>query len=260
MFKIWDKATINSVILAMYVPKGTGEVFHHNRPSHGFVINDAQTEKIYTFSDGTVLKTRENDVFYLPKGSTYRISSTVSGGCYAINFDTTEPIDCDPFIVNFRDNEAILKCFKNAEKMWRQRPNYYRSAILKDIYEIINLIGKEIERDYITNEKRTLIGEAVEKIHSSFTDNSLSVAELAKISGISEAYFRRLFIAKYGVSPKEYISRLRISYAKRLLKSGDFSVSEVALLCGYYEPCHFSREFSKRIGISPSKFATKTNL
>lgn len=260
MFKIWDNATVNFVSLAMFVPNGTGQGVHRNRQYHGFVINDSNSEKIYTFSDGTVLKTKEKDVFYLPKGSSYQIKSIAPGGCYAINFDTTEDINCPPFIVKFRDEDRILKCFKNSEKLWRQRPPYYRTGVLKYIYEIINLIGKEFERDYISNDKKTIINTAVEKIHSSFTDNNLSVAELANMSGVSEAYFRRLFIAKYGVAPKEYITRLRISYAKRLLISGDFSVSEVALLCGYSEPCHFSREFSKKMGISPKKFPSNNNI
>lgn len=260
MFKIWDKATINSIRLAMYVPVGSGEAVHRNRATHGFVINDTNAEKNYFFSDGTTLKTHGGEVFYLPKGSNYRVKTIIPGGCYAINFDTLENINSNPFIVNFRNNEEILKCFKTAEKLWRQRPAYYRSAILKHLYEIIHLLGREIERDYLSQEKKSLISEATEKIHSSFTDNNLSVAKLAQMSGISEAYFRRLFIAKYGVSPKEYITRLRINYAKRLLRSGDFSVSEVATLSGYFEPCHFSREFSKRVGVSPNKFIKDISL
>ena len=260
MFKTWDKTTINYIGIAMHVPIGTGQAIHQNRQYHGFIINDSVSEKNYTFSDGTVLKTKKNDVFYLPKGSSYRVKSVLSGGCYAINFDTVEEINCSPFIIKFRDIEPILKCFKDSEKLWRQRPSFYRSGILKNVYQIINLIGKESERDYISSNKKSIINDAEEKIHSSFTDNNLSVAELASMSGVSEAYFRRLFIAKHGISPKEYITRLRINYAKRLLKSGDFSVSEVALLCGYSEPCHFSREFSKKTGISPKKFPSNNNI
>ncbi|MBR3960684.1 MAG: helix-turn-helix transcriptional regulator [Clostridia bacterium] len=259
MFKIWDDVTIKSIRLAMYVPAGTGEAVHNNRPTHGFVINDEGSAKTFTFSNGTVLNIRGADVIYLPKGSSYRVTADKKTGCYAINFDTAEDIDYEPFCISFRDNNAILKCFKNAEKNWRQRPDYYRSAVLKNIYEIINLIGKEYEREYLTNQKQTRIESAVKKIQSSFTDSALSVAELAKECGISEAYFRRLFIAKFGVPPKEYITRLRINYAKRLLKSGDFSVSNVASLSGYYEPCHFSREFKKHTGLTPAKYKYAEN-
>jgi AraC-like DNA-binding protein len=45
-----------------------------------------------------------------------------------------------------------------------------------------------------------------------------------------------------------------MDYAKNLLKSDDFSIAEIATLCGYAEPCHFSREFTKRVEIPPSQY------
>ena len=91
-------------------------------------------------------------------------------------------------------------------------------------------------------------------IEDGFTREDISVSSLAALCGISEVYFRRLFLAAFGVSPKEYIIQKRIECAKYLLLSGDFSVSEVAIITGYSEPCHFSREFSKRVGISPKQY------
>ena len=89
---------------------------------------------------------------------------------------------------------------------------------------------------------------------SEHIEENPTITELAAFSNVSEVYFRRLFLNAYGISPKEYIIQKRIEYAKTLLSSGDFSVSEVGSLCGYAEPCHFSREFSKRVGISPVQY------
>lgn len=91
------------------------------------------------------------------------------------------------------------------------------------------------------NEK--LLAPALEIINHKFNDNSLKVSDLSKICSISEAYFRRLFTNKYGVSPKEYILKLRINYAKQLLIHGELSISEIASACCFSEKCHFSREF-----------------
>ena len=60
------------------------------------------------------------------------------------------------------------------------------------------------------------------------------------------------------MSPKEYIINKRMEYAKTLLSSGQVEVKEAAVMCGYFEPCHFSREFSKHFGISPKEYI-KTN-
>lgn len=104
------------------------------------------------------------------------------------------------------------------------------------------------------SEKEQMIQPAIDAINRDFTKNDLSVKALAEMCGISEAYFRRIFTDKFSVSPKEYIISLRIEYAKRLLQSAQFSVSEVAQLCGYFEPCHFSREFTKYTGVSPRTY------
>ena len=120
------------------------------------------------------------------------------------------------------------------------------------IYDIILGLEKERSMAYMPTEKERIIQPGIERMMSGYTEQGITVSELAGLCGISEVYFRRLFLAKYGVSPKEYIINLRINYAKQLLKSGEFSVSRVAELCGYPEPCHFSREFSRIVGASPS--------
>ena len=57
-----------------------------------------------------------------------------------------------------------------------------------------------------------------------------------------------------GISPKEYMIKKRIEYAKTLLLSGQFSVLETAHLCGYAEACHFSREFARHVGVPPAQY------
>ena len=87
---------------------------------------------------------------------------------------------------------------------------------------------KEMEKKYSPEEKNGIIAPAINVIQENFTDHTLAVSALAQLCGISEAYFRRLFLNKFGVSPKEYILSLRIDYAKQLLTSGQFSVSDTA--------------------------------
>ena len=250
MFKNWEDITVSEIVVAMWVLPETGKTIHNNRPTHGFILNDSDGQKDYYFSDGTVLKTYENEFFYLPKGSYYKVETVKKGGCYAINFDAD--ISGKPFSMSFRDNEKILKVFKDSEKAWREKTPFYQATIKKAVYEIILMIVKEQQKKYVPSEKEKIIMPALEKIKSDFTKNELSVSELSKICGISEVYFRRIFMDKFGISPKEYIIKMRISYAKDLLKSGQFSVSEVAKICGYAEQCHFSREFTKRTGENPS--------
>ena len=252
MFSSWTNIVISDINWIMYVPPGTGKITHTNRPFHGIVLNDEGAERDYYFSDGTVLKTRGNDLFYLPKGSSYYVTTTSPSGCYAINIEAD--INDIPFSVNFRNADQVRKIFKKADKIWLSNPSYCKISSIKSAYDIIVQGCIEEEKKYTPTAQEKLIFPAIEMLSHKFTDNSLSVSSLSKECGISEAYFRRIFTNKYGVSPKEYIINLRINYAKNLLKYGELSIEETAISCGFTEACHFSREFKKRTGISPKKF------
>lgn len=254
MLENWDNAIVTDIRLAIYVAPSAEKPVHHDRPFHGFVINDAAAFKNIHFSDGTVLSTSPNEVYYLPKGSDYRVENAGTGGCWAINFALLRDIPERPFSLQFRNHEAVLTLFKDATAAWRERSDICNPVIRKIIYDLIVRIKKEHRRSYLPSKKELLIQPAVDIINRDFTQSSLSVKDLAAACRISEAYFRRIFMDKFSVSPKEYIISLRIEYAKRLLQSAQFSVSEVAQMCGYFEPCHFSREFSRHTGISPKTY------
>lgn len=252
MLEKWENVKVNRIDLCMYVFPNTGNFIHNNRPSHGLVLNDADSCKDYYFSDGNVLKTKGGELFYLPKGSDYVVKSEKTGGCYAINFDSD--FECAPFTVELKNSEKIIKLFAESARIWKSKEPFYEMTIYKNIYEIILSVVKEQQRAYMPKSQEHLILPAVEKIKTDFTQKGLSISELCELCGISETYFRRIFVNKFGVSPKEFIINKRVDYAKQLLSSGQFSVNETAQLCGYAEECHFSREFTKRTGVNPKDF------
>ena len=98
------------------------------------------------------------------------------------------------------------------------------------------------------------LAPALEYVKCHYTDESISGAQLASLCGISEPYLRRLFQDAFAMSPAVYMRRLRIGYAKDLLGSGEYSVTDAALLSGFNDLAYFSREFKREIGISPREF------
>lgn len=252
MKKEWTEAVITKISLAMYVPPDTGKHIHKDRAFHGFVLNDESSVKDYCFSDGHVMHTKGGEFFYLPKGSSYYVKAIREGGCYAINFDTS--ITDEPFAVSFRNVEALLHSFKAACDAYKNQDELCDVLAMRALYDAIYQAGREIKKRYVSGEQYSVISPAVKEIEGGFTRADMSVSSLAALCGISEVYLRRLFLSAFGVSPKEYIIQKRVEYAKSLLLSGDFSVSEVALMSGYAEPCHFSREFKARTGVSPKLY------
>ena len=81
-----------------------------------------------------------------------------------------------------------------------------------------------------------------------------TVNELASIAGISVRSFENQFKKEYGITPIRYLNECKIKYAAYLLASGK-RVNEVSELTGFYDAYHFSRQFKKIMGVSPSEYA-----
>ncbi len=80
----------------------------------------------------------------------------------------------------------------------------------------------------------------------------LLVAYLAAAVNLSPSRFRQLFAAQVGVAPALYLQRLRLRRARLLIERTFLSVKEVMALVGYNDPSHFSRDFRRLHGMSPS--------
>lgn len=245
----WQNTVITKIAVALYVPPNTAKLVHKDRAYHGFVLNSTDTEIDYHFSDGFTLHTVGGALYYLPKGSSYSVKSIKSHGCYAINFDAE--ITESPTLINIKNTDSLKKRFKTACDEWLSDSAAAHSAAMRAIYEVIFLAQKE---EYIPSHKHNIISPAQEMINKNFTSPDISVSSLAQLCGVSEVYFRKIFISCCGISPKEYIIVKRMEYAKELLSSGEFEVSKIAEMCGYPAPCHFSREFKRRFGVSPNNY------
>lgn len=71
---------------------------------------------------------------------------------------------------------------------------------------------------------------------------------------VSKTYFQRLFKDAFGDSFGSYIIKCRIDAAQELLRVGGLNVSEIAYKCGYSNPAHFTRQFTKQSGMSPVRW------
>ncbi|GAA3431258.1 AraC family transcriptional regulator [Kutzneria kofuensis] len=78
-----------------------------------------------------------------------------------------------------------------------------------------------------------------------------TVAELARIAGMSRSAFAAAFRAKAGETPLGYLTSWRIYRAKTLLRDTPLSVQEIAVRVGYDTGTALSRVFTRREGVSP---------
>ena len=82
----------------------------------------------------------------------------------------------------------------------------------------------------------------------------ITVSELADSCNMSETYFRKLFSRVFGMSPQNYMTHKKISYACDLLLNTRLSVEEVSYESGYRDPAYFCRIFRKTVGCSPGAY------
>ena len=86
---------------------------------------------------------------------------------------------------------------------------------------------------------------------------NLRMAELAESVNLSVWHFAHLFKAETSFSPKRYLRSLRMKEAGSLLKESFLSVKQVAAKVGLGDRSHFSRDFKKISGQSPSNYRTR---
>lgn len=85
-------------------------------------------------------------------------------------------------------------------------------------------------------------------------DDDLKLEGLARVAGVTPSHFSRSFTATIGESPRAYVERLRLEGAAVLLISRAASVLEIALDSGFQSHETFTRAFSRRFGIAPSRW------
>jgi AraC-like DNA-binding protein len=99
-------------------------------------------------------------------------------------------------------------------------------------------------------------GELSASLHYVMTAyaGEIRIPELAAMEHLSTPRYNAKFKALMGVSPSRYILQLRMGEACDLLRNTDFSIKEIAAMCGYRDPYFFSRAFKEYTGKSPRAY------
>lgn len=94
---------------------------------------------------------------------------------------------------------------------------------------------------------------AIKYMHENM-DEEITLAKLSGAAHLSTFHFLRLFKATYEVSPNQYLTRLRMKKACRLLKKTNQTVSGICSSCGFGNQSSFIRLFKKEFGMTPQVF------
>lgn len=153
-------------------------------------------------------------------------------------------------VIRITDNPSITATIQNIIDELRAKRNYYRFMVISHYMELLIQIFRHMRDNYIPEGTNPALQKAVRYIQLNY-QSPVSSADIAAHAGISERYLRKMFALRLNSSPIEYLNRLRIEKAMRLLENTGLSVKEISFRCGFNSPQYFSRVFRQHTGSLP---------
>lgn len=238
-----------------------------------------------TFIENEQFILRKEDILLIPPGFEHinKCISTKSMTYFCAHFDIDEP-------------SLRMKIVKNCD--WVYEPsNPYHSRLKKHLQRWIDILNEPdlsfskakikaqvvlfellevlvdiqpLNIDTGTNQSMTTakyakeIAEAIKRafkknVIEENVDYTIHIQPIIASLGISPNYGLEVFQKIYNMSPRTYLSDLKLQEAKILLQQPKMSLNEISNRLGYKNLSHFSRQFKRWTGVNPSDFRKKAN-
>ena len=210
---------------------------------------------VFQLPDEKTFQANVGDVILLPKNSRYILHFLVP------NEQQTHPV-----VNNFRlsDSEGNeLTCDSGVVKLCSDdgslAPLFYTSAELykgaltvplkAKVFELFGELFPIIENDMC----------CIEFINQHYTER-FSIPLLAQRCALSESTYRKRFRQLTGLSPIQYINRLKIEKACQLILTGDISMQEISDFLNFYNLPYFYKVFREITGLTPLQYRQGINM
>lgn len=232
-----------------------------------------------------VLTIHKKEFVLIPPGFEHVCRAVKGLKYFCFHFDIDEPnfvihlIQNSPFYFpkDSSINPKIIPILDNMNTLITNNGIYsFEDKMLLQIYLskfllVLNSLAKSSSNKTSSNKSKyaKLISEKIKSdlneyvlyfTNPEFTTDNIKIPNPPKVTNIIESlrispgYGNRLFKDVYGMSPREYMSKLKIKWAKKMLAKPQFTISEIALALGYQNPTHFSRQFKRWTGSAPKRY------
>lgn len=228
------------------------------RTFHSLTFRTAGEVTVFPNGSKKQLISFKDCITYVPKGCSYITKISEDGEMIVMHFETlSEFNDVIPFVhkPTFPAMFESMFCslYERSKNINFQKWDYRCVSIA---YEIFSKLCSELNfLQTVSIPKR--MRNIKKFIDENYSTPKIPISFLSKSICLSEVYFRWEFKNCFGLSPNEYIKKVRLENAKLLLSTGLYSVGEIATKCGFDSISYFSYEFKKRCGKSPREFAAE---
>ena len=123
------------------------------------------------------------------------------------------------------------------------------------IYEYIIEFHRHMndKANKVRSERSKMLLPVLNYIDENFSSD-FSMTVLAELAGVSPQHLCRIFKDAMNMRPGEYLTQRRLQESRKLLRTSELSVSEVALCSGYSDAAYFSTVFKKSQGMTPMEY------
>lgn len=175
-----------------------------------------------------------------------------------VRMDTDELVFDDALIRPTPVLQAALAALFSAAAT----PGTSRVAIDCALTELVIELTTGLEHG-ASAELRTLVGRgyypgpvarAQRALRDGMASPDLDLQGVASLAGLSKFHFVRAFREKTGITPIQYLNRLRVDVAKQKLRSGALAVTEIAFDVGFADISAFNKAFKRHAGTSPTQY------
>lgn len=210
----------------------------------------------FTAKKDDLVFVNSNQIHFFNKGSNLEYTTLI------INHEIFKNIDNGDICIKnlISSDENIKRIFKAINEEYSEKQKKYKLSIMGYAYELITyLLRNYSQSDEQSNRitENEIIAKRTSDILSYISTNyadKLTTAELAKKWYVSECHFCKIFKKITGMSPMNYINRIRIEKSSTLLKNTCESISNIAVKVGFDDVNYFSRTFKKYMNMCPTEY------
>ncbi len=127
---------------------------------------------------------------------------------------------------------------------------------LEEIYFwTIKFFDKLMNDIYINRDtkKYNIVEQVVQYLDQHFAED-ININQIAQKVYFSSSYISHLFKEELGVTIIEYLTRIRLDQARKLLENTDLTINKITKKIGYNDITYFSKLFKRKVGISPNEY------
>lgn len=160
----------------------------------------------------------------------------------------------EPYLLN-RCSPMIEEHISGLMNVLRQKDTANEAVRLDLRGRFYSLLGQLMSSSERQPEHRVLswVSKSLDYIRLHATEG-ITVQQIARLAGLNRTYFSTEFRSAIGVSPVEYIARVRMDKAKELLSQSTATVTEIAYSVGYTSLYSFTRAFKNHCRMSPTDY------